>query len=165
MECSFKYHEILNKMIEIKPINRIKSFQKILRGIRDEENNIIELFDYGEKQIYLKFAKYFSDSLSSREENSKIVMNINIIIKDLELLQKRTLLEESINPLNILRIFISGDCKYWEKKQFPVNIFENFMNLFKYSSLEKQNIILYNLETRFLNVESFSNLDSDEIPF
>lgn len=166
MECSFKYPEILNEMIEINPTNRIKSFQKILMKMKDEKNSSIELFSRNEKQIYLKFAKYFSDSLSSREENSKIIMNINIIIKDLELLQKRTLLEEYINPMSILKIFISGDCKYWKNKQFPINTFENFINLFKYSSLEKQNIILYNLETRFLNIESFSDsYDDMEIPF
>jgi serine/threonine-protein kinase len=166
MNCSFKYHNILNKMIEINPLNRISSFQKILREIKDEEKNVIDLFDYNEKQIYLKFAKYFSDSLSSREENSKIIMNINIIIKDLELLQKRTLLEEYINSINILQIFISGNYKYWKNHKFPTIIFENFLNFLKYSSLEKQNIILYNLETRFLDIESFTNfLEEDEIPF
>jgi len=166
MGCSFKYHNILNSMIEINPINRINSFQNILRGIKEDESNIIELFEYYEKQNYLQFAKYFSDALSSREESSKIIMNINLIVKDLELLQKRTLLEEYINPLNIFQIFISGSYKYWKNKPFPVNIFENFVELFKHSSLEKQNIILYNLETRFLTVESFSNvIDDDEIPF
>ena len=164
--CSFKYHSILNQMIELNSINRVDSFQNILRSIKEERNNIIELFDYSEKQNYLKFAKYFSDALSSREESSKIIMNINLIVKDLELLQKRTLLEEYINPSNIFRIFISGNYKYWKNKQFPVNVFEDFINLFKYSSLEKQNIILYNLETRFLNIESFSDYyDDTEIPF
>jgi serine/threonine-protein kinase len=165
MDCSFKYNNILNQMIEINPINRINSFQNILRGIKEEENNIIELFEYYEKQNYLQFAKYFSDALSSREESSKIIMNINLIVKDLELLQKRTLLEEYINPLNIFQIFISGSYKYWKNEPFPVNIFENFVELFKHSSLEKQNIILYNLETRFLTVESFSNVIDDDIPF
>ncbi len=166
MDCSFKYNNILHQMIEINPITRINSFQNILRGIKEEENNIIELFEYDEKQTYLQFARYFSDALSSREESSKIIMNVNLIIKDLELLQKRTLLEEYINPLNIFQIFLSGNYKYWKRKQFPVYVFENFVELFKQSSLEKQNIILYNLETRFLTIESFSNsYDDIEIPF
>ncbi|MEV9530564.1 protein kinase [Aliarcobacter butzleri] len=167
MNCSFNYEIILNRMVEYNPINRIDSFKEIIREMRKEENNIIKLFEYSEKNTYLKFAKYFSDSLSSREENSKIIMNTNLIIKDLELLQKRTLLEEYINPTNILKIFISGSYKYLKNKTFPIHVFEEFLNLFKSSSLEKQNIILYNLETRFLNTEYFSDFDdtNNDIPF
>lgn len=167
MNCSFNYEIILNRMIESNPINRIDSFKEIIREMRKEENNIIKLFEYSEKNTYLKFAKCFSDSLSSREENSKIIMNTNLIIKDLELLQKRTLLEEYINPKNILTIFISGSYKYLKNKTFPIQVFEEFLNLFKSTSLEKQNIILYNLETRFLNTEYFSDFDdmNNDIPF
>lgn len=165
MDCSFKYHLTLDKMIQISPMNRINSFQKILREIR-EEKNIIELFKYHEKQDYIEFANCFSSSLVSREENSKIVMNTSLVIKDLLLLQKKTLLEESISSKNILQIFISGSYRYRKNRLFPIHIFENFVNLFKYSSFEKQNIILYNLETRFLDVESFSNsYENIDIPF
>lgn len=165
IECSFKYNQILNQMIEINPIKRITSFQYVQREMKDEENNINELFDYGEKRTYLEFAQYFSDALSAREENSKMVMGVNTVIKDLELLQKRTLLEEYINPRSILKIFISGSYKYKKNKLCTTSIFENFLNLFKSNSLEKQNIILYNLETRFLNTESFFDIYDNDIPF
>ncbi|RBQ27620.1 protein kinase [Arcobacter sp. CECT 9188] len=163
MDCSFKYQLILNSMIETKPINRIESFKDIFRKMREEQNNLIELFNYFERNTYLEFSKYFFNCLSSRESSSRIVMNINIIIKDLELLQKRTLLEEEINPTHIAKIFISGSYRYWKNKKMPVNVLNEFINLFKNSSIEKQNIILYNLETRFLDIEPYD--DYDEIPF
>ncbi len=164
MNCSFKYHNILNKMIEINPLKRISSFQEIIREIK-MEISMIELFDDEEKQIYQDFATCFSNSLVSREESSKIVMNTNLIIKDLELLHKRTMLENYITSNNIHKIFISGSYTYKKNQTFYFYTFENFMKFFKKSSYEKQNIILYNLETRFLDVEVYLPDNFDEIPF
>lgn len=164
MDCSFKYQSILNGMIETNHINRIESFKDIFRKMREEQNNLIELFDYSERKTYLEFAKSLFSSLSARESSSRIVMNINILIKDLELLQKRTLLEEEINPIHITKIFISGSYNYWKNNKISVNVLNKFIKLFKNSSIEKQNIILYNLETRFLDIETYLDFDED-IPF
>jgi eukaryotic-like serine/threonine-protein kinase len=164
IDSSFKYYKILNKMTELNPLNRFLSFQEILREIKTEIN-LIDLFDHEEKQTYQEFANYFSRALSLREDNSKILMNCNVIIKDLELLHKRIMLEDYVNSINILRILISGSYKYKRNESFPLYVFESFVNLLKNCSSEKQNIILYNLETRFLNTQSFNEYDESEIPF
>lgn len=166
MDVSFKYKSILKTMIEIKPMNRINSFQSILKEM-NESSSIYDLFNEEEKYIYKNFAEQFSNALSERESNTKLIMDVDDVIQKFELLQKRTLLEDFVAPSHVLRCLLKGSYKYYsyENSYFSTQNIANFINLFKSSSVEKKNIILYNLSTRFEDIRIYHELIDDEIPF
>lgn len=162
---SFKYKSILKKMITINYENRIYSFKTIQKEISDNTNSI-NIFNDEEKHIYQQFANILFQNLSSKEANSHIIMDRDNIIKNLELLQKKTMLEDYIRPKHILKIFISGNYKYLTQSQgFSSNFLIDFFNFFKNITKEKQNIVLYNLETRFDDITTYYDYTDDDIPF
>jgi len=152
-------------MIIINYENRIDSFTVIQKEIIDNTNSI-NIFNDEEKSIYKQFANIFFNSLSSKETNSNITMDIDNIIKNLELLQKKTMLEDYIRPKHILKIFILGNYKYHTQSlNFSTNFLIDFFNFFKNITKEKQNIVLYNLETRFDDITTYYDYTDDDIPF
>lgn len=165
---SFKYKSILKKMIERNPDNRISSFQNILKGI-NENIPIDDLFNDEEKRIYQQLADNFTNLISLRDPDTVVVMDIDSITKNLELLKKKTMLEDYINPKHIFNIFLSGGYKFSDKQYLrtTTNELSNFINLFKNITKEKQNIILYNLSTRIddIDVNNIYYIDEDDIPF
>lgn len=162
---SFKYKSILKKMIAINYENRIDSFKIIQKEISDNTNSI-NIFSDEEKHNYKQLANILFSNLSSKEANSHITMNIDDIIKNLELLQKKTMLEDYIRPKQILKIFISGSYKYpIQSLGIPTNFLINFCSFFKNITKEKQNIVLYNLEIRFDDITTYYDYTDDDIPF
>ncbi len=124
-------------------------------------------FSPKKKYIYKNFAEQFSNALSERESNTKLIMDVDDVIQKFELLQKRTLLEDFVAPSHVLRCLLKGSYKYYsyENSYFSTKNIANFINLFKSSSVEKKNIILYNLSTRFEDIRIYHELIDDEIPF
>lgn len=163
--ASFKYKSILKKMIIVSYENRIDYFKLIQKEMSDNANSI-NIFNDEEKYIYQEFANTLFYSLSAKETNSHITMDKDNIIKNLELLQKKTMLEDYVRPKHILRIFISGNYKYPTQSQgFSTGFLLDFFNFFKNITKEKQNIVLYNLETRFDDITTYDAYHDDEIPF
>lgn len=161
-DASFKYTSILKRMIELNPTNRIASFLTILQDIQNN-NSIDSLFNFDEKNIYKEFARVFSNSLVKRQPDAKINMDIQMLSRNLETLQKNTMLEDYISSKHILKLFIKGGYSY-NLNSFNIEIFSEFSNLFRFSSKEKQNIILYNLLTRFEDIPEDLEFNN-EIPF
>ena len=138
---SFKYKSILKKMIAINYENRIDSFKVIQKEISDNTNSI-NIFNNEEKNIYQQFANTLFYNLSAKETNSHIIMDKDNIIKNLELLQKKTMLEDYVRPKHILRIFISGNYQYLTRSQdFSIYSLLDFLTFLKI--LQKKNKILF----------------------
>ena len=161
IDVSFKYKHILKKMIEKDYSNSINSFIEIQREIL-ENTKISNLFTNDEKITYQDFADIFSETISERENNAIIEMNIEEIIKDLKNLNQKTMLEDYVSSNHILRIFIKGEFRFY-KKSYSTDRIKNFSHFFERLSKDKQNIVLYNLETRFLDTKNY--YDDEEIPF
>lgn len=162
---SFKYKSILKKMITVNYENRIDNFKTIQKEISDNANSI-NIFNDEEKYIYQEFADTLFYSLSAKETNSHIILDKDNIIKNLELLQKKTMLEDYVRPKHIWKIFISGSYKYTvQGPGFSTDFLLDFFNFFKNITREKQNIILYHLEMRFDDISTYDNYLDDEIPF
>ncbi|WP_323586644.1 protein kinase family protein [Aliarcobacter butzleri] len=163
IDVSFKYKHILKKMIEKDYNNRIDSFIDIQREIL-ENNKVYNLFTEDEKIIYQDFADIFSETISERENNAVIKMNAEEIIKDLKNLNQKTMLEDYVSSNHILQIFIRGNFSFY-KKSYSTDRIRNFSHFFERLSKDKQNIVLFNLETRFLDTKSYHDTNEDEIPF
>jgi serine/threonine-protein kinase len=164
IDSSFKYESLLSKMSKVDDSERIDSFQTILKDIKETINSI-DLFNDAEKSIYQNFANGFSKIIYEKEYSAKLIMNSDVIIKNLELLHQKTMLEDSIQGREISKIFISGNYRYLGYQDMQSWIMIDFLNFFKNLSKEKQNIVLYNLETRFDRIKSFYNFNDDDIPF
>jgi len=162
IDSSFKYKHILKKMVNSEYDNRINSFNDILKSIVENDNNIA-LFTSEEKKIYQDFANIITESISEKENSSKVIMDIDAILKDLEDLKQKTMLEDYVKSKSILKILVIGQFKYYEQNH-STKFINDFFQFFKSISKEKQNIVLYNLETRLDNIRTYYNED-DEIPF
>ncbi len=164
IDSDFKYKHILKEMIKQNYEDRINSFNEIYKSIV-EDDNTFELFTNEEKRIYQNFVQVMSDSLSQRESSTSLVMDSDKIIKKLDELKQKTILEDYINSKHLLGVLISGKFKYYNQS-FDTHTLKEFLQFFKSISKEKQNIVLYNVETRFNDVESYTVWDDDnEIPF
>ena len=162
IDVDFKYKHILKEMIIQKYENRIVSFDEIYKRIL-ENNNSFELFNQEEKNIYQEFVQIMFNSLSSREDSTVLNMHIEQIIKNLEELKQKTILEDYINSKHILKAFIKGQYRFYAR-MFETAKLKDFIHFFKSISKEKQNIVLYNIETRFHDINIYYN-DDEEIPF
>lgn len=164
-KISFKYKEVLEKMVKIDHIDRINSFKIVLQQLNKNDDDI-NPFDMEEIRIYRNFSAVFFNSLAERELAASINMNNDQIIKDIELLQKKIMLEDRINPIHILGIFIKGAYKYTPSADyFTGDSLREFFNFFINISKEKQNMVLYGLEINFYETQSYFDNSNIEVPF
>jgi len=144
-------------------ISRIESFNEIYKNIV-EDNDSFDLFNYQEKRIYQDFVKVISDSLSKRESSANLLMNNEKLIKQLDELKQKTILEDYINVKHLLKIFINGQYRFYNNS-FSTSKLKDFIQFFKSISKEKQNIVIYNIETRFTDIDTYFEYDDEDIPF
>lgn len=162
---NFKYSPILTSMISANYISRINSFFEISREIVSHESILVE-FNFSEKQRYLKFADELFLILSSLENNTVYIRDIDVIQKDLEEVYRDSMLEVEIqNPTRIIRAFIKGPYKYYNKGKFAVSTLLDFINLMKSVSVGKKKIIINNLWQRFDKLSRFDSVPIDDLPF
>ncbi|BFU76992.1 hypothetical protein ALC152_02070 [Arcobacter sp. 15-2] len=163
IDASFKYKSILKSMIKIDYIDRINSFEEVKNKMLDT-NDITKLFSHDEKLIYQELADLITNNLSSIKSSSILKMDIDDIIQNLEELNKKTMLEDYVNVKHLLRVFIEGNYTY-RNRNSSTDIIHQFTNFFINISKEKQNLVMYNLNTRFLDIDIEYDNVSDEIPF
>jgi serine/threonine-protein kinase len=152
IETSFKYKSLLKIMLSLNYDDRISSFQEIDKNINNNNTT-----------IYQNFRQTFFNTLVNRKLETTLIMDSEKIIKELEILQKKIMLEDYISAKHILRIFLQGSFIYNKNYQYNVDNISDFLIFFKKISKEKQNIVLYNIETLLDDVEV--EFDDDEIPF
>lgn len=169
----FKYAEALKRMCQPDPDNRFKSFFEVLKTI--QSNLFYEIdFSNDERQWYRAFADQIVSSIAKIEYGTKYVDDIDRLKAQLEAMYRKCMLEEDIQdtPL-ILRCFLSGNFRYYKFHPFPVHCLRNFVALLKSTGIEKQRIILSNLQTRLDAIERYSEPEGpkatmeldDDIPF
>ena len=162
IETSFKYKSLLKMMLEVNYKDRISSFEEIDKNINNN-TTILNNFNSDEKIIYKDFRQTFFNALENIKLETTLVMDSAKIIKELEILQKRIMLEDYVSAKHILRIFLQGSFVFNRNYQYDVDNISDFLIFFKKISQEKQNIVLYNIETLLDDVEI--DIDDDEIPF
>lgn len=161
----FQYKVELDKMCAINPINRAESFNSIRKSIL--EGGFVELdFSPNERASYQIFANSIWRSVSQIESQTVYFMDVEKVLLKLEDLYRRIMLEEYVpNRPALFRCFLDGGYTY--NSDFPIRVIEvkSFIKLLKSSSVEKRNIILYNLHSRFDGIERYNDYGGLEIPF
>ncbi|PKB17759.1 protein kinase family protein [Flavobacterium sp. 5] len=159
---NFKYSHILKKMIAINYNKRINSFFDIYRDMLNDQSIDIQ-FTIGEKNIYQNFANDFIKIFTTIEDNLTYETSLDKIIRNLEELNKNSMLENIIQDnAKLTRIFLIGKYSYFKTKEIKVTYVSAFLDLLKKSTEDKRKIILNNLWIRFDSIQRFKD---DDLPF
>ena len=162
---SFKYTELLRKMIEISPQKRINSFLTIQDEI---SNQAMETFDFSreQKNIYRTFAEDLKNSISVIKDSLIVEKDIGIIIEKMKKVLRDNVLEMYIsNNYVLISCFIKSNYKYYTGKEIPVVEVKNFYNFLVSQSSEKREIILNNLYGRLNKIPVVNSMYDEELPF
>lgn len=162
---SFKYTELLKKMIEISPQKRINSFLTIQDEI---SNQAMETFDFSreQKNIYRTFAEDLKNSISVIKDSLIVEKDIGIIIEKMKKVLRDNALEMYIsNNYVLISCFIKSNYTYYTRKEIPVVEVKNFYNFLVSQSSEKREIILNNLYGRLNKIPVVNSMYDEELPF
>lgn len=162
---SFKYTELLRKMIEISPQKRINSFLTIQDEI---SNQAMETFDFSreQKNIYRTFAEDLKNSISVIKDSLIVEKDIGIIIEKMKKVLRDNALEMYIsNNYVLISCFIKSNYTYYTRKEIPVVEVKNFYNFLVSQSSEKREIILNNLYGRLNKIPVVNSMYDEELPF
>ena len=162
----FNYSVILSNMCKINPKDRFESFNLIKRSIQSSED-IEELFDENEIEIYQDFASDLSIIISILYQETAYIDDIDVVQKKLSDLYRKVMLEANI-PDNsaLLNCFFDGPYRYKTRNVISTRNLKSFINLLKNCTKDKKNIILSNLHSRFDAIDRIENdVQQEEIPF
>jgi serine/threonine-protein kinase len=163
---NFAFPTLLNSMLSVTPSNRVGSFFDIERKIF-EGDEIEDYFSGYEKIIYQNFAKQLNDLVSKVEEKTEYVKDIDLIIKNLEDIYRRSMLEDYIqNPGSIAQCFLRGNFYYNKNSNtISVDVLKNFLKFLKSSTIDQRNVIINNLWQRLDSLNRYRDTPIDDLPF
>lgn len=160
----FKYGILLEKMIQVNPVNRIHSFEEIQNSIAEQTFEQINFTDE-EKEIYQKFANsicallyQIKDSLSIEKDSSIIIGKLRVILRD------NSLEEYITNVTTLISIFVKSDYRYYNNKVEVYKV-KDFYEFFLNQADAVKEIILNNLYGRIGNIPVIDSAFDEELPF
>ena len=160
----FKYGILLEKMIQVNPVNRIHSFEEIQNSIAEQTFEQINFTDE-EKEIYQKFANsicallyQIKDSLSIEKDSSIIIENLRVILRD------NSLEEYITNVTTLISIFVKSDYRYYNNRVEVYKV-KDFYEFFLNQADAVKEIILNNLYGRIGNIPVIDSAFDEELPF
>lgn len=160
---TFNFEHIIEKMIQLDPKNRYKSFHDISidisKGVLGEIN-----FTEEEKEIYRKFANTLSAAIRYYISEYDPIRDDNEILNNLANLIRRSSLENSIQDNSLLiNCFIKGGYNYSTRVDIEVSIISDFYRLLDSLSPYKKKIVLDNIDARLSTIKV--EIIEDDLPF
>ncbi|WP_404354280.1 protein kinase family protein [Exiguobacterium aurantiacum] len=159
----FHFENIIEKMIEVNPINRYQSFHEISvdisKGFLGEVN-----FSDKEKDLYLEFANCLSSSLLFYKSEYSPTLDENEVLNNLTKLIKKSSLEK-ILPDNQLLIncFIKNDYVYNNRLDIEIEVISAFYDFLYSLNTYKRKVVLDNIDSRLSMVRLETK--EDDLPF
>lgn len=159
----FQFNHVLDKMIELKPDNRYKSFfevsQDILSGVLSKDT-----FSKDEKEVYLDFANALSSKINSHIDHYNPINSINTTLNRLEKAIEASSLEDYIQDNSLLiRCFIENAFNYSPRKDIEVSVVIEFYKMMKNLPDNKKRTVLENIYARLNTIKI--GIDDNDIPF
>jgi serine/threonine-protein kinase len=164
----FRYNELLKKMIVKSQDMRIESFSHIRDAIINDAYIFEDYFSYNEKEIFKGFMSQIVNIYIGIGTNSKYVDNMDQLTVELEEVLKTNILEDHVqNILDLSRLFIKGDYKYYPKNEVNIELLKSFIHLLKSCNLEKKNILRLAIINRLRTIKKNEVNDgfTMDIPF
>ena len=160
----FKYGILLEKMIQVNPVNRIHSFEEIQNSIAEQTFQQINFTDE-EKEIYQKFANSICALLYQIKDSLSIEKDSSIIIEKLRVILRDNSLEEYItNVTTLISIFVKSDYRYYNNRVEVYKV-KDFYEFFLNQADAVKEIILNNLYGRIGNIPVIDSAFDEELPF
>ena len=160
----FKYGILLEKMIQVNPVNRRHSFEEIQNSIAEQTFEQINFTDE-EKEIYQKFANSICALLYQIKDSLSIEKDSSIIIEKLRVILRDNSLEEYItNVTTLISIFVKSDYRYYNNKVEVYKV-KDFYEFFLNQADAVKEIILNNLYGRIGNIPVIDSAFDEELPF
>ena len=160
---TFSFEHIIEKMIQLDPKNRYKSFHDISIDISKGVLGEID-FKAEEKETYRKFANTLSASIMYYWSEYNPIRDDNKILNNLAALIRKSSLEEVIQDNSLLiSCFIKGGYNYRNKVDIKVSIILDFYQLLDNLNPYKRKTVLDNIDARLstIKVEAIE----DDLPF
>jgi serine/threonine-protein kinase len=162
----FKYKSILEKMTKMDPAHRFRSFAEVKENMVEQVTSFADLFTYEEKRTYQTFVENLIESLSTIDEPAKYHAEASRVISDLENVYKANLLEDYVQNTNgIIRAFLAGSYRFYNKPIFSCATLRGFLQLLKSCGTEKSSILMLNIQNRLNQVKRTPAVPEDDIPF
>ena len=160
----FFYQPIVEKMAQISPIGRYRSFSEILKEMETGSYVRTEISDE-EKRVYQEFVGALCSTVASRSTNSTICRMDDTAVRKIEEILKDNAFEDVIqNNSSLINIFIHGEYKYYGTSAIATDCVRCFCSLYRLSPQNKRELMVRNLNTRMSRIAI--NHDVDEgIPF
>lgn len=160
----FKYAELLGKMCQRRPADRIPRFSEVERFIQN--NRFFEIgFSEEEIECYRNFADALNTQITKIEDGAKYQDDIDKIQTGIEQAYRSFMLEQYVpESAIVLRCIIRGDY-YRKQKGLQVWVVRDFLQMLKGLSPEKKRIVMSNLHTRLDAIPRYNEVLDGEIPF
>lgn len=161
---TFKYNDILSKMIEYDPKNRYKSFFEIKNDINKNLYSNINFSD-SEKEIYIKFADCLTSSISKFTDKPLIFSNEEIISKLKKYLKSQSLENIIQSNSELIQCFTNSNFIYYNKQNINTSIVQKFLEFLLTQTQDRRDIIFDNLKIRLFNIKVEFDFSSNDLPF
>lgn len=162
---NFKYSELLKKMCQRNPENRVSSFSYVQKQVQEDQFFEID-FSYDETSAYRNFSNALKDQIGKIESGTKYFDDISRFQTDLESAYRSFMLEDTIPDCAIItRCMIRGGYTY-RKDGFSVWVVKDFLHILKSLSPEKKRIVISNLHTCLDAMPRYEKPEfDDDVPF
>ena len=159
---NFKFIYIIEKMINVNPTNRFKSFSEVSKLISAGILGGIN-FTQEEKEVYTKFANELSNHINSFIDRYNPINDLNFTLSSLDKLIHGSALEKYIQDnTRLIECFINGAYNYIPRNDIKVDCVVDLYQLLTRFTFQKQKIVLDNIYTRLSKIKVEVN---DELPF
>ena len=161
-ESDFSYHEILNKMMEKNPEDRYENFASIREAAGKHDFINIDISDE-DKSIYQNFTNTTLNAIVAYLEEPTFNSDITIFVERLEKALRKNVFEDTIqNNADIINSLVNCGFRYNPSVAFSTYITRKFLDWFRSSTVQSQELILNNFIAKISNVR----VDKpDEYPF
>lgn len=161
---TFKYGVLLEKMIQIKPANRLESFEQIQNSIAMQTFEQIS-FPNKEKLVYQTFASNLCSLLCKIKDRLDVEKDMVVIIEKLRIILRDNSLEQYVtNPEKLISIFIKSNYTYYINK-VEVDVVKEFYDFFVKQTDSVKEIVLNNLYGRIGTIPVIDSMYDEELPF
>lgn len=161
---TFKYGVLLEKMIQIKPANRLESFEQIQNSIAMQTFEQISFPDK-EKLVYQNFTSNLCSLLCKIKDRLDVEKDMVVIIEKLRVILRDNSLEQYVtNTEKLISIFIKSNYTYYNNK-VEVDVVKDFYDFFVKQTDSVKEIVLNNLYGRIGTIPVMDSIYDEELPF
>ncbi|GHU88784.1 hypothetical protein FACS189476_06500 [Spirochaetia bacterium] len=159
----FSYHAILEKMMRKNSTERYASFAEVKEALDKYDFSTTEISQI-DKNIYQNFANSVYGALSSFIDEKKFNNDVSVFIIKLENALKTNLFEDEIQHTpDVVNSIVTSRYKYSTHLSISRKVVSDFLDWFKRSTKQWQQIILNNIIAKLSTIKIVESVS--DIPF